>query len=72
MADCECLPGCLFFNNKMTDMPVTADRLKNHYCKGDNSDCARHMVVVAKGKTAVPVDLFPQNIERARAILTHG
>jgi hypothetical protein len=72
MADCECLPGCLFFNNKMSDMPVTAERLKNHYCKGDNTECARHMIAVTKGKAAVPIDMFPQNIDRAKAMLAGG
>jgi hypothetical protein len=70
MADCECLPGCIFFNDKMADMPVTADRIKSHYCKGDNRECARHMVVVVKGKAGVPMDLYPQNIDRAKAILS--
>lgn len=69
MADCECLPGCIFFNDKMTDMPVTADRLKKHYCRGDNTDCARHMIAVTKGKAAVPIDLFPHDVEKAKAFL---
>jgi hypothetical protein len=69
MADCDCLQGCIFFNDKMAEIPVTAERLKARYCKGDNTECARHMIAVAKGKSVVPTDLFPHDIERAKKIL---
>lgn len=59
MADCECLPTCLFFNDKMTNKPGTADMFKKKYCLGDNTDCARHIVLVKLGKAKVPADLFP-------------
>ena len=67
--DCECLAACPFFNDKMTDMPGAAEQLKQRYCKGDSSGCARHMVFARLGKSAVPSDLYPDMVERAEQIL---
>jgi hypothetical protein len=69
MAECICLPKCVFFNDKMAEMPITSDRMKHHYCLNDNSSCARFMVFSALGREYVPADLFPQNVERAQALL---
>jgi len=72
MADCECLPGCVFFNDKMADTPETAKYMKRRYCTGNNSDCARYMVFSKLGKSHVTADLFPNNVERAKEILAKG
>ncbi len=72
MADCELLKGCIFFNDKMADMPSTAEIIKTRYCKGDNQDCARYMVVQALGRGSVPENLFPNQTERAREIIRKG
>lgn len=69
MANCECLAGCIFFNDKMQNKPSTAQMYKNKYCLGDSSDCARHIVFETLGKTSVPADLFPNNINRAKEII---
>ena len=68
MADCECLPKCPFFNDKMSSMPALAGIMKKKYCLGDNNSCARHIVFVALGSDKVPADLFPSQVERAREI----
>ena len=68
MADCECLKGCVFFNDKMNNMPSMANIMKTRYCQGNPSGCARYIVFKAKGKAAVPPDLFPNQVERARAL----
>lgn len=65
VADCELLATCIFFNDKMSDMPTMAAVVKGRYCTGDNADCARHMVAIALGREAVPVDLYPSQTERA-------
>jgi hypothetical protein len=70
MAECECLPKCLFFNDKMADMPTMAESMKKRYCLGDSTHCARHMVLLAKGRENVPVDLFPNNEVRANALIS--
>ena len=65
MADCECMPACLFFNDKMANTPATADMLKKRFCMGDKNECARYMVRSALGKEKVPVDLYPNQKEKA-------
>ena len=69
MADCECLPKCPFFNDKMANKPATANMMKNQYCHGDNTGCARHQVKVAAGSENVPGDLFPGQTDRVPGIL---
>ncbi|MBN1698014.1 MAG: hypothetical protein JW881_10910 [Spirochaetales bacterium] len=72
MADCECLGGCIFFNDKMGNMPSIASIMKQNYCKTNNSGCARYMVFKALGKEKVPGDLFPNNVEKAKQIIAKG
>ncbi len=69
MADCELLAGCIFFNDKMTEMPTMAAMYKRDFCKGDSSTCARYMVFKALGRPSVPPDLFPNMAARARALI---
>ncbi len=69
MAECELLKTCIFFSDRMLGMPKTADIVKAKYCQGDNSNCARHMVFLACCREKVPADLFPGQIEKARAII---
>ena len=69
MAECVCLPKCVFFNDKMADMPTTAERMKQRFCLGSNVECARFMVFTALGREHVPADLFPHNIDRAQTLI---
>lgn len=67
--DCECLPQCPFFHDRMRNMPTMAEVLKQKFCKNDWSACARCMVFRGLGRDAVPYDLFPDETDRARRIL---
>lgn len=67
--ECECLPGCPFFHDRMKNMPTASELLRQRFCKGDWASCARWMVFQSLGREAVPVDLFPDQADRARAIL---
>ena len=69
MAECECLPKCPFFHDRMATKPATANIMKNQYCLGDNIDCARHRIKVAVGSELVPADLFPGQLDRVPQIL---
>ncbi|MBN2525952.1 MAG: hypothetical protein JXR76_06115 [Deltaproteobacteria bacterium] len=69
MTECECLAECLFFNEKMVNKPTTAGMMKNRYCLGDSSSCARYMVFKAKGKQHVPDDMFPNQHKRAKELI---
>lgn len=70
MPDCKLLAGCSFFNGMMKNMPATAELLKERYCRTDNTECARYIVFSALGRENVPIDLAPNNIARARAIVS--
>jgi hypothetical protein len=70
MAECECLPGCPFFNDKMKEKPATAQTYKNNYCLGgENDKCARHQIKVALGKENVPGDLYPSQNYKVKGII---
>jgi hypothetical protein len=69
MARCELLEGCIFFNDKMQDYPFAAGQMKQRYCVEGSVDCARFTVRDALGKEHVPVDLFPNDIDRAYRIV---
>ena len=72
MVDCELLEKCVFFNDKMANMPATADMFKNKYCKSDNSACARYMVFKALGREKVPPNLFPNMKDKAQEVIAAG
>jgi hypothetical protein len=72
MADCECLAGCIFFNDRMTGLESIKEMMKNRYCKGDSTRCARYMVFKALGKGNVPADLIPNQVDRVAGIIAKG
>lgn len=72
MADCECLGTCLFFNDKMPQMPALSSMYKKTYCTGDNEGCARHMIARTLGRPRVPPDLYPNQTDRAKKIIAQG
>ena len=69
MADCECLPACPFFNDKMSGMPAMAEMMKKQYCRSQFENCARFTVRQTLGKENVPGDLFPNQMDRARQLI---
>ena len=69
MAKCDRLESCPFFNDRMASMPSLAGMYKNRYCLAEPDPCARLVVLKAKGVDAVPADLFPNQVDRARAIV---
>lgn len=66
---CELLEKCIFFNDKMANMPSTSEVIKIRYCREDNSECARYMVCKTLGREKVPGDLFPNDLAKARQII---
>ncbi len=72
MASCECLPRCAFYNDNLASMPHMADMMKVRYCTGDFSQCARYQVFKALGREHVPGDLFPNEHDRAKALLNQA
>lgn len=72
MSDCEMIQKCPFFNDKMENMPTVAEQMKNRYCRNDNSQCARYMVLIAVGREKVPANLTPNQCDRAKKIIEDG
>ena len=68
MPDCEKLNACPFFREELAYMPKTAALLRQTYCHGDKTGCARY-VVASKG-IPVPSDLFPNQGDRLVQILS--
>ena len=69
MTDCEFLKKCLFFNDKLENMPKAADMMKETYCQWRYTECARYKIANVLGKSAVPHDVFPSDDRRATKIL---
>lgn len=72
MANCESLEKCPFFNDKMAKKNVLAYVYKQRFCKGDNADCARYVVMKRLGKGKVPLDLYPNEMAKARKIVSEA
>ena len=70
MVECELLDSCIFFNDKMAEMPATAEMMKNRLCRSNKLGCARYMVYQHLGRPKVPFDLYPNDIERAKLIIS--
>ena len=69
MAECDKLATCLFFHDRLEDMPSDAALLKQQYCKGDFHACARYRVEDKLGSTSVPASLFPEDTAAADRIV---
>lgn len=69
MPNCPIRDRCQFFQNQMSGMPATTILMKKSYCEGDNSTCARWLVLSQLGPTRVPQDLFPNQRHRVATIL---
>ncbi len=72
MTDCPRLPGCPFFLEKMQSKPGTTEMYKNTYCRRSYETCARYLVLMALGKEKVPADLYPNEQDRAKLIISKG
>ncbi len=72
MGDCECVSRCMLFEEKMSSMPATVEMFRNRYCRADFLTCARYSVYKALGMERVPADLFPNQEDRARKIVSGG
>ena len=68
MDECELKP-CPFFNEIEADIPVTAEILMQYYCLEEKFRCARYMVYNNLGSDKVPLDLFPNEIDKAKRLM---
>jgi hypothetical protein len=71
MPGCELLQTCVFFNDGMAKMPISAAYFKSNFCNMDNSKCARFIVHKALGKEKVPADMYPTELQRAGRLVSN-
>lgn len=69
MQNCEFLLKCLFFNDKLKDMPKASGMMKKMYCKWHYTKCARFKIAKVLGAKAIPADLYPGDTLRANELL---
>lgn len=66
---CELVEYCQFFNDKMKDMPKSADYIKSRFCLGDHESCARFKIYKEYGGEPVPLGMFPNDNEEVNKII---
>lgn len=66
---CEIVACCQFFNNKMKDMPKSADYIKSKLCLRDYESCARYRIYKECGGKSIPLDLFPDDTEEVNNVI---
>ena len=71
MNKCLLLTECRFFNDIIENMPSISEVLKDQYCLGDNTECARHVIFTEIGKEHLPDDVFPHELDKAKKIVRH-
>jgi len=70
MSNCECLDDCPFFNDRMKGLEEVSELFKRYCCRGDSTQCARHMIFKELGKKCVPGDLAPNKIGRTQQLIS--
>ena len=69
MGECEYVELCHFFNDQLEGDHSQIDKMKETYCKHNNLNCARFMVVCTLGKEFLLPDLFPHEKIRAYELI---
>ncbi len=69
---CECLSGCLFYNDKMPMDHGIGAIFKKKYCLGNQAICARYQVFRALGRGFVPDNLYPNMLDMAQAMIENA
>jgi len=69
MAQCNMRSTCIFYTDRMDDMPTAAELMKKQYCLGEFEICARHRVEAKLGSTCVPKILTPEDSRWADRIV---
>ena len=59
MNECELIDSCPFFLGELAEKPVETEGLKEKYCRNNNLNCARYMIVQAAGREKIPENLYP-------------
>jgi len=66
---CALIETCIFFNDKMSNMPSMATMYKDRYCREDFNACARYQVFATVGRENVPKDLYPNEQDKVAGVI---
>ena len=67
---CPIKDTCAFFNNQIRMSEERKKMIKTNFCLSGYSQCARFKVYTQyKSTHKVPVDLYPNNFERAHELI---
>ncbi len=72
MAQCDWINECPFLYNKQILIEAMREIYMTRYCNGDYPACARYMVYKTLGGSKVPLNLFPNQRDRAKKIMEPG
>ena len=64
MPECQYMPVCPFFCVEVGYSPQLLQSMKQQYCFGDKTHCARLLAIDIVAIDDVPDDLLPSDIER--------
>jgi len=67
--ECEILPCCQFFKEKMKDLPKAAEYIRDRICRDNYQSCNRFRIYREYGKEHIPGDLDPDDIMEAKRII---
>lgn len=65
---CEIVECCQFFKDNMTNLPKTAEYIRNKLCFGDFESCNRYRIYKESGGEDVPFDLYPDDVEAIKKV----
>lgn len=72
MAVCEYTEGCIFFVEEVGFSPELNRSMRERYCLGDNSECARLRAMEFLALDLIPDDLLPSDLERLERLIAES
>ena len=69
MRDCNFMPECGFYHDKLNNMPPVAEFMKMEYCHKHPYLCARQVHCNALGLNNVPGDLMPNETGKVKYLI---
>lgn len=69
MTRCALADDCPFFTTEVGFSPDLNEAMRQKFCLGDSSGCARLSALAYMSREEVPADLLPTDIERLQLIL---
>ncbi len=69
MYRCTHTVTCPFFSAAVGYSPGLFEAMRDRYCLGDNSDCARFLAIEAVGRDRVPDELLPSDVDALERLM---